>query len=103
VPVSMSCDPSTTNGFGPQVPGFIKASEIFRLLLQRLTHMQVPFNDPLLLQKAIELYGDRLACFIVEPIQGEAGVVVPDSGYLATAAELCKKVRVWQMFGFRVQ
>ena len=99
----MSCDPSTTNGFGPQVPGFIKASEIFRLLLQRLTHMQVPFNDPLLLQKAIELYSDRLACFIVEPIQGEAGVVVPDSGYLATAAELCKKVRVWQIFEFNVQ
>ncbi len=60
--------------------------------------MQVPFNDPLLLAKAIELYSDRLACFIVEPIQGEAGVVVPDAAYLATAAELCKKVRMWQTF-----
>ncbi len=55
--------------------------------------MQVPYNDPLLLQKAIEMYSDRLACFIVEPIQGEAGVVVPDPGYLAAAAALCKKVR----------
>ena len=54
--------------------------------------MQVPYNDPLLLQKAIEMYSDRLACFIVEPIQGEAGVVVPDAGYLAAAAALCKKV-----------
>ncbi len=54
---------------------------------------QVPYNDTTLLQKAMELYGDRLACFIVEPIQGEAGVVVPDAGYLSTASELCKKVR----------
>lgn len=78
VPVSMSCDPGTTNGFGPQLPGFIK----------------VPYNDPQLLQKAMEIYGDRLACFIVEPIQGEAGVVVPEAGYLSTAAALCKKHNV---------
>jgi len=69
------------------------------LLLLLLAHVlenphasQVPFNDLQLLQKALELYGDRLACFIVEPIQGEAGVVVPDAGYLSAAARLCKQV-----------
>jgi ornithine--oxo-acid transaminase len=89
----MSCDPGTTCGFGPHVPGFIKASSSSQLAADcfRDSH-QVPYNDPLLLQKALELYSDSLACFIVEPIQGEAGVVVPDAGYLATAARLCRQV-----------
>ncbi len=93
VPVTMSCDPGTTNGFGPHLPGFIKARRCRHALQLQLMITQVPYNDPTLLQKAMELYGDRLACFIVEPIQGEAGVVVPDAGYLSTASELCKKVR----------
>lgn len=76
--------------------GFCPHATAAGFRLQRLsrsyTRHQVPYNDVQLLQKAIEVYADRLACFIVEPIQGEAGVVVPDAGYLAAAAALCKKV-----------
>lgn len=50
--------------------------------------VQIPFNDPAALEAAID---DRTAAFLVEPIQGEGGVVVPDLGYLKACAELCRK------------
>jgi len=71
--VSFSNDPDARKNFGPYTPGFIK----------------IPYDDIDALQSALE--GDNVAGFLVEPIQGEAGVYVPAEGYLKNAAELCKK------------
>ncbi|MEM9680950.1 MAG: ornithine--oxo-acid transaminase [Bacteroidota bacterium] len=74
--VSSSTDPSAYNDYGPYLPGF----EI------------VKYNDLDALSKALE--DPNVAGFMVEPIQGEAGVVVPDSGYLKKAYDLCKERNV---------
>ena len=74
--VSMSTDPDAYNGFGPFTPGFVK----------------IPYNDLETLEK--ELQDSNVAAFLVEPIQGEAGVYVPEDGYLKKASELCKKYNV---------
>jgi ornithine--oxo-acid transaminase len=74
--VSFSTDPDAYGGFGPRTPGFVT----------------IPYNDIPALEKAL---GDNtVAGFMVEPIQGEAGVFVPDNGYLAKAKELCKAKNV---------
>ena len=74
--VSSSSDPSSYHNFGPFVPGFSR----------------IPYNN----LKALEekLQNPNVAAFMVEPIQGEAGVVIPSPGYLKKAAALCKKHRV---------
>ncbi|XP_038677465.1 LOW QUALITY PROTEIN: ornithine aminotransferase, mitochondrial [Scyliorhinus canicula] len=69
--VSSSTDPSSYEGFGPFMPGF----EI------------IPYNDLPALERAVQ--DPNIAAFMVEPIQGEAGVVVPDKGYLQGVRELC--------------
>jgi ornithine--oxo-acid transaminase len=69
--ISFSSDPTAYNNFGPFMPGF----EI------------IPFNDLDALAKALQ--DKNVAGFLVEPIQGEAGVVVPDDGYLAKARQYC--------------
>ncbi|HLO92396.1 MAG TPA: ornithine--oxo-acid transaminase [Lentimicrobium sp.] len=74
--VSMSSDPESYGGYGPFTPGFIK----------------IPYNDINALQTALQ--DPNVAGFLVEPIQGEAGVFVPDAGYLSKAAELCKNKNV---------
>lgn len=74
--ISMSTDPDSRNGFGPYTPGFIT----------------IPYNDIPALEKALE--DPTVAGFLVEPIQGEAGVYVPDEGYLKKAAKLCKEKNV---------
>lgn len=74
--VSMSTDPDSYGGFGPFTPGFIT----------------IPYNDIAALEK--ELQDPNVAGFLVEPIQGEAGVFVPAEGYLKKAYELCKKHNV---------
>ncbi|MEW6508469.1 MAG: ornithine--oxo-acid transaminase [Bacteroidota bacterium] len=74
--ISMSSDPDSYRGFGPYTPGFIK----------------IPYNDLNELEKALK--DSNVAGFLVEPIQGEAGVVVPDSGYLSTAYKMCKEKNV---------
>ncbi len=74
--VSMSTDPDSYGGFGPYTPGFIK----------------IPYNDLKSLEKALE--DPTVAGFLVEPIQGEAGVFVPDEGYIRKAYDLCKKKNV---------
>ncbi len=74
--VSASADPSSFSGFGPFMPGF----EL------------IPYNDLAALEKAVA--DPATAAFMVEPIQGEAGVVVPDEGYLSKAFEICKKHNV---------
>jgi ornithine--oxo-acid transaminase len=74
--ISFSSDPTARKGFGPYMPGY----EI------------IPYNDLAALQAA--LAEEYVAGFLVEPIQGEAGVVVPDEGYLATAAGMCREANV---------
>lgn len=76
--VSMSDDPDSFANYGPLTPGFIR----------------IPYNDADALEKVLEENGKKIAGFIVEPIQGEAGVFVPDAGYLTRCAELCKKHNV---------
>jgi ornithine--oxo-acid transaminase len=74
--ISMSSDPDSYNDYGPYTPGFVN----------------IPYNDTEALECALK---DRnVAGFLVEPIQAEAGVYVPEDGYLAKAAELCKKHNV---------
>ena len=70
--ISMSSDPDAYKGFGPYTPGFVT----------------VPYNNLEALEK--ELRDPNVAGFLVEPIQGEAGVYVPDEGYLKKAYDLCK-------------
>lgn len=70
--ISASCDPDSYGNFGPFTPGFIK----------------IPFNDVAALQQAVS--DPTVAGFLVEPIQGEAGVVLPDPGYLKEAFAICK-------------
>lgn len=74
--VSMSTDPDSYGGFGPFTPGFIK----------------IPYNDLKALAEVLK--DENVAGFLVEPIQGEAGVFVPDEGYLAKAAAMCKEKNV---------
>lgn len=76
--ISMSTDPDSYGQFGPFTPGFLK----------------IPYNDTAALEQALEKCGDKVAGFLVEPIQGEAGVYVPNEGYLKTCYELCKKYNV---------
>jgi ornithine--oxo-acid transaminase len=76
--VSFSTDEDYRRGFGPFTPGF----------------RSIPYGDYQALEQAI---GPTTAAFLVEPIQGEAGVVVPEQGYLHRAAELCRKHRVLLM------
>lgn len=76
--ISTSDDPSSTTGFGPFVPNF----------------SNIEYNSVDALRKVLEEDGANVAAFMVEPIQGEAGVVVPDDGYLKEVSALCKKHNV---------
>jgi len=74
--ISFSSDPSAKEDFGPYTPGFVT----------------IPYNDIPALEKALE--NTQVAGFLVEPIQGEAGVFVPEEGYLSKAKQLCEKAGV---------
>ncbi|MEM6963445.1 MAG: ornithine--oxo-acid transaminase [Bacteroidota bacterium] len=74
--ISSSVDPSSTTNFGPFMPGYVL----------------IPYNDLAALEVALK--DPNVAGFMVEPIQGEAGVVVPDEGYLKSAYDLCQKNNV---------
>ena len=74
--ISSSDDPSSYKGFGPYMPGYDL----------------IPYNDLVALEK--ELKDPNVCAFMVEPIQGEAGVVVPDDGYLAGVRKICDKYNV---------
>jgi ornithine--oxo-acid transaminase len=76
--VSASTDPDCYEGFGPFIPGIEK----------------IPYNDATALKALLEEKGKNIAAFIVEPIQGEAGVFVPDEGYLKDCYNLCKEHNV---------
>lgn len=71
--ISSSTDPKSTKDFGPYMPGYVI----------------IPYNDLAALEDALQ--DPDVAAFMVEPIQGEAGVVVPDEGYLRKAYDLCRK------------
>lgn len=74
--ISFSSDPSAYTKFGPFMPGFVT----------------IPFNDLTALGEALQ---DKTVCgFLLEPIQGEAGVVIPDEGYLAKAKQYCDDANV---------
>ena len=75
--ISASNDPSSRTGFGPYMPGI----------------ESVPYNDIAAVEKKLA-NNPNIAAFIVEPIQGEAGVVVPDENYLPTIAKLCQQYNV---------
>ena len=74
--ISFSNDESSRNDFGPYTPGF---------------HM-IDYNNLQALEQALQM--PNVAGFLVEPIQGEAGVVVPDDGYLSKAFDMCKNANV---------
>ncbi len=74
--ISFSGDPSAKKNFGPFMPGF----------------KSIPYNDTEALAKAVQ--DKNVAGFLVEPIQGEAGVLVPDDGYLSKAKQLCEAANV---------
>ncbi len=76
--VSFSNDPDAHNNYGPFTPGFTK----------------IPYNDLAALETVLKEDAENIAAFLVEPIQGEAGVYVPDEGFLKGASELCKKHNV---------
>lgn len=76
--VSFSNDEEAKNNYGPYTPGFVK----------------IPYNDLSALEEMLKNDAQNIAGFLVEPIQGEAGVYVPDQGYLKGASELCKKYNV---------
>lgn len=76
--VSMSNDPDSYHQYGPFTPGMEK----------------IPYNNTAALENILEKHGEHVAGFIVEPIQGEAGVFVPDNGYLKKCYDLCKQHNV---------
>ncbi|MBX0333847.1 ornithine--oxo-acid transaminase [Pontibacter sp. HSC-14F20] len=78
--ISFSTDPDSTKGFGPYMPGF----------------KVIPYNDLEALETALK-ENPNVCGFLVEPIQGEAGVVVPQDGYLSKAHALCKEYNVLLM------
>lgn len=75
--ISLSTDPDSYGNFGPNTPGIEK----------------IPFNDAKALEQILT-NNKNIAAFLVEPVQGEAGVVVPDAGYLKKCADLCKQYNV---------
>jgi len=76
--VSFSNDPDANQNYGPFTPGFVK----------------IPYNDLVALEETLKNDAENIAAFLVEPIQGEAGVYVPDDNYLKNALTLCKKYNV---------
>ena len=74
--ISFSSDAEAKRHYGPYTPGFI----------------QIPYNDAGALRQVLQ--DENIAAFLVEPIQGEAGVLVPEEGYLAKAAALCREANV---------
>lgn len=72
--ISFSSDPDAKGSFGPYTPGFVS----------------VPYNDIDALRAALTDEPEKIAAFLVEPIQGEAGVYVPDEDYLPAAYQICK-------------
>ncbi len=73
--ISFSSDPDAKGKFGPYTPGFVS----------------IPYNDVKAFSELVEKKGDQIAALLVEPIQGEAGVFVPDEHYIPELASICNK------------
>ena len=84
--ISMSADPDSRDNYGPYVPNVGPTCP--------LTGQQIRFNNVHDVEKVLEAHGRNTAAFLVEPIQGEAGVVVPDDDYLTKVHALCKQHNV---------
>lgn len=76
--VSSSDDQSAFGGYAPYMPGF----------------SNIPYNDPQALEEELQRDGSNIAAFMVEPVQGEAGVVVPQNGYMSKIKEICQNYNV---------
>ena len=83
--ISLSTDPESRDNYGPYLPNVGAVAP---------SGKQIRYNSVEDLKEVLEAHGHETAAFIVEPIQGEAGVVVPDDDYLARVHELCKKHNV---------
>jgi ornithine--oxo-acid transaminase len=84
--ITMSNDPESRDNYGPYLPNVGSTCPS--------TGKSIPFNDIPALEAAFEAHGKETAGFLVEPIQGEAGIVVPDDDYLKRVRELCDKHNV---------
>ncbi|KAF9543524.1 ornithine aminotransferase [Mortierella hygrophila] len=84
--ISMSTDPDARLGFGPYLPNVGPVCP--------KTGRTIRYNNIEDLEYVLEHNGKNVAAFLIEPIQGEAGIMVPDDGYLTKVAELCKKHNV---------
>ena len=84
----MSTDPESRNGFGPYLEG---VGPTYRDGDAIKTIRYGEIDD---IRRALELHGKHVAAFLLEPIQGEAGIVVPPEGYLRQVRELCTQHRV---------
>ncbi|CRG90158.1 ornithine--oxo-acid transaminase [Talaromyces islandicus] len=84
--ISLSSDPESRDNYGPYLPNIGHSIPG--------TDKPIVYNDKALLREAFEKAGPNLAAFLVEPIQGEAGIVVPDDDYLQEARALCDKHNV---------
>lgn len=84
--ITMSSDPESRDNYGPYLPGIGSVNPD--------TNEPIPFGDADALEVVLEKYGKETAAFLVEPIQGEAGIVVPDESYLQRVRELCTKHNV---------
>ncbi|KAI9739622.1 MAG: ornithine aminotransferase [Cirrosporium novae-zelandiae] len=84
--ISMSTDPESRDNYGPFVPNigpYLPGED-----------KPLPYNDVNALREALEKHGKKVAAFLVEPIQGEAGIMVPDDNYLKEVRALCNKHNV---------
>ncbi|KAG6050323.1 hypothetical protein E4U17_006529 [Claviceps sp. LM77 group G4] len=84
--ITLSTDPESKENYGPYVPNIGASCPA--------TGKAIRFNNVADLEEALNAHGKNTAAFLVEPIQGEAGVIVPDEDYLAKAHALCKKHNV---------
>lgn len=82
----MSTDPESRDNYGPHLPNVGSYCPN--------TKQSLPYNDIKALESAFEAHGKRIAAFLVEPIQGEAGIVVPEDSYLKEVRALCDKHHV---------
>ncbi|KAJ8519266.1 hypothetical protein ONZ45_g3736 [Pleurotus djamor] len=86
--ISMSTDPESRGGFGPYL------DKVGPTYMDGGKSRTIRYGEIEDLRRALELYGENVAAFLVEPIQGEAGIVVPPEGYLSQVKALCKKHNV---------
>ncbi|KAI8269567.1 Ornithine aminotransferase [Colletotrichum sp. SAR11_239] len=84
--ISLSVDPESRDNYGPYVPGIGAVNPS--------TGKPIRYNNVADIEEVFEAHGKDTAAIIIEPIQGEAGVVVPDDDYLVKVSELCKKHNV---------